>query len=193
MRSMTRPRITLAPTREPSTARVEMETSWRGAMSHTPKGSVGDRVYNVLLGAFASGLTLTPLLVPPCGHGLESTSGLTPPRCQLAFQGQGLLAVTALAISVSLWWRHRPDIRRVMGGFLAILGGLALGLMHSRVVGICAHPAMICHRTANWALFWGVLLVATGLLVALSARTSIETRRLPDPWDAARPVSKGGE
>jgi hypothetical protein len=94
-------------------------------------------------------------------------------RCHYTYQVEFLVALATLVVSGALFFVRGEEGRRLIGWFLALLGGLTILLPQSWVIGICANPDEHCHLTYWWTIAGGILLVASGVVIAwLASRSS---------------------
>ena len=149
---------------------------------------------NALAGGLALALALTPRLVPPCGHQIETAAGaFVPMRCHWTFQIEFLLAVAALIVAGVLWIVRHAEARRIVGGVLALFGLLVIAVPQPWVVGICGNSEMPCHHTAHWLWLWAALLIAVGIFIALRAKIPADKIAPPDPWEKTDATPKGAK
>jgi hypothetical protein len=113
-------------------------------------------------------------------------------RCHWTFEVDWLLSLAAFFVAQSLWFVRHVEARRVVGGTLALFGGLVVAVSQSWVVGLCLHPEMACHRTAHWLWLWSGGLVGLGFYLVLAGRVpSAASFAALDPWEASEKKPAG--
>jgi hypothetical protein len=139
---------------------------------------------NVLAGALAAALALSPRFVPPCTHQIETVAGVSMPMpCHWTFQIEFLLALAALVVAGALWIVRQAEARRVVGGVLALFALLVITVTQPWVIGLCGGSEMPCHHTARWLWLWAALLIADGVFIIARARIPTGQAAPPDPWE----------
>ena len=113
-----------------------------------------------------------PKIFPICQNMIMTASGgMNPMRCHYTYQAEFLVALSSLFVAVALYFVHGAEGRRLIGGFLSLLGAITLLLPQSWFIGICANPNEPCQVTYWWTVAGGFLLViAGGIIVWLASR-----------------------
>ena len=108
------------------------------------------------------------IFAPVCSKMLTLESGKeVHMKCFYTGQTALVLAVLLLAVAV-LTWLARQDLRRF--ALLSIGIGVAIFLVFTGVIGVCANPDMACNTTAVWAKISAAVAIAASLGIIFSGK-----------------------
>lgn len=104
------------------------------------------------------------LVLPYCSGSIATAEGGTVPmKCYWTFHAETVVAVLVLLTAAGQFFLKGTEARRLSSLFLiaAVIAGLLL--MTDAVIGLCANPAMNCHRMADFTRIVYALLIAAAV------------------------------